>query len=273
VGCGLRDDAAALVRLVLAGDEERVAVAFDLAGGAFGRGAHLHPRPDCIARASRGLARSFKLGERRWPTSGELAATLLAACDRRMTGLVVAAHRRGAVAIGAEAALEALRRGAPLAIVAVDAGTIADEAFRVCMGSRTLEESGPERARGSRTLEESGPERARGSRTLEESGPARARGSRTLEESGPAREQATGGALGPRIIAWKNKSDLGGLLGEEAASLCAVRHAGIAGELKRLRAVADAAVASRVTGDGPQARKRAETHDEGAECSRRPEVR
>jgi ATP-dependent DNA helicase RecG len=37
-------------------------------------------------------------------------------------------------------------------------------------GSRTLEESGPERERGSRTLEESGPERERGSRTLEESG-------------------------------------------------------------------------------------------------------
>jgi hypothetical protein len=33
------------------------------------------------------------------------------------------------------------------------------------LGSRTLEESGPERERGSRTLEESGPERERGSRT------------------------------------------------------------------------------------------------------------
>jgi ATP-dependent Clp protease ATP-binding subunit ClpC len=48
-------------------------------------------------------------------------------------------------------------------------------------GSRTLEESGPERERGSRTLEESGPERERGSRTLEESGPERERGSRTLD--------------------------------------------------------------------------------------------
>jgi 23S rRNA (guanosine2251-2'-O)-methyltransferase len=44
-------------------------------------------------------------------------------------------------------------------------------------GSRTLEESGPEREGGSRTLEESGPEREGGSRTLEESGPKRERGS------------------------------------------------------------------------------------------------
>jgi monoamine oxidase len=60
--------------------------------------------------------------------------------------------------------------------------------LRAPFGSRTLEESGPERERGSRTLEESGPEREHGSRTLEESGPERERGSRTLEESGPERE-------------------------------------------------------------------------------------
>ena len=119
VGCGLQDDPSAMLRLVVAEDE----VAFDLAGGAFGRGAHVHPRPDCLAKVQRGLARSFK---REIKTSAvELAERLATACDRRMTGLALAARRAGALAIGADAALGALRRGAPLVIVAVDAATIA----------------------------------------------------------------------------------------------------------------------------------------------------
>ena len=52
VGCGLRADAAEMVRLVVA-DEE---VAFDLAGGGFGRGVHLHPTPSCSGQGSAGLA-------------------------------------------------------------------------------------------------------------------------------------------------------------------------------------------------------------------------
>jgi anaerobic selenocysteine-containing dehydrogenase len=87
---------------------------------------------------------------------------------------------------------------------------LTDLACEVAAGSRTLEESGPERTRGSRTLEESGPERTRGSRTLEESGPERTRGSRTLEESGPQHKRRsrtlasilarTARALGPQRI-------------------------------------------------------------------------
>src|SRR5271166_4942291 len=113
VGCGLPDDPSEMVRLVVADDQ----VVFDLAGGAFGRGAHVHARPECLAKAPRGLARSFK----RAPIDVvELGARLAAACDRRMTGLVLAARRSGGLAIGADAALSALRRGAPLVIVAVD---------------------------------------------------------------------------------------------------------------------------------------------------------
>jgi hypothetical protein len=71
------------------------------------------------------------------------------------------------------------------------------------LGSRTLDESGPEGERGSRTLDESGPEGERGSRTLDESGPERERGSRTLDESGPERERGSrtldeNGAPAPR---------------------------------------------------------------------------
>ena len=191
VGCGLRDAASAMVRLVVAEDE----VVFDLAGGAFGRGAHLHPRPECIEKAPRGLARTFKRDPK--VDAHELAARLSAACDRRMSGLMMAARRTNALAVGADASLEAIRRGAPLAVVAVDAGKIAQ----------------------------------------------------TLEVQGAVAEG--------RAIAWKAKNELGALLGEEAVAICAVRHAGIASELKVLRAAADAAaVATR----------------EGAECSRRPEA-
>jgi ribosomal protein L7Ae-like RNA K-turn-binding protein len=114
-----------------------------------------------------------------------------------MSGLMMAARRTNALAVGADASLEAIRRGAPLAVVAVDAGKIAQ----------------------------------------------------TLEVEGAIAEG--------RAIAWKSKNELGALLGETAVAICAVRHAGIASELKVLRAAADAAaVATR----------------EGAECSRRPEA-
>jgi predicted RNA-binding protein YlxR (DUF448 family) len=191
VGCGLRDAATAMVRLVVAEDE----VAFDLAGGAFGRGAHLHARPDCIEKAPRGLARTFKRDPR--VDVRALADRLVAACDRRMVGLMLAARRTNSLAVGTDASFEAFRRGAPLLVVAVDGGTIAQ----------------------------------------------------SLEVEGAIVEG--------RAIAWKTKNELGGLLGAPAVAICAVRHAGIAEELKVLRAAADAAaVATR----------------EGAECSRRPEA-
>ena len=191
VGCGQRDAASAMVRLVVADDE----VVFDLAGGAFGRGAHLHVRPDCIEKAPRGLARTFKRDPK--VNARELGVRLASACERRMGGLMLAARRTNALAVGTDASLEAVRRGAPLVLVAIDAGTVAQ----------------------------------------------------TLEVRGAVAEG--------RAIAWRTKSELGALLGEEAVAICAVRHAGIASELQVLRAAADAAaVATR----------------EGAECSRLPEA-
>lgn len=120
VGCGQRDDASALVRLVLAEDGE---VVFDLAGGSFGRGAHVHARPECLEKAPKGLSRAFKQEVR--ADARAMGTALAAACDRRAAGLVLAARRTGTLAVGADAALEAVRRGAPLLIVAVDAGTVA----------------------------------------------------------------------------------------------------------------------------------------------------
>jgi predicted RNA-binding protein YlxR (DUF448 family) len=125
VGCGVRDDASALVRLVIEDGE----VAFDLAGGAFGRGAHLHPRPTCMAKAPRGIDRAFR-GQGR-VDGAELGRRLVSACDRRMRGLLLAAHRLRAIAIGTDASFDALRAGDvrkggfSLAVVAVDAGSVA----------------------------------------------------------------------------------------------------------------------------------------------------
>jgi len=193
VGCGLHDDASAMLRLVVADDE----IAFDLAGGAFGRGAHVHARPDCLAKAPRGVARSFKRDPKVGPR--ELAERLVAACDRRMTGLLLAARRTGAVVWGADATLDAIRAGAPLAIVAVDAASVAQTA------------------------------------------------------------EVRGAVAEGRAIAWKTKDELGSVLGQPAVAVCAIRHEGIAGELRGLRAAAVAAVDAMTR--------------EGGECSRRPEAR
>ncbi len=56
VGCRQASEPDALVRFVLGLDGEIVP---DLAGGAFGRGAWVHPSPECLARAPRSMARSF----------------------------------------------------------------------------------------------------------------------------------------------------------------------------------------------------------------------
>ena len=186
VGCGEHVDAAELVRLVVADDE----VVFDLAGGAFGHGAHVHARPACLAAAPRGLSRAFK--REISLKADELGRRLVAASDRRMTGLLLAARRTRVLAVGTDEALGALRRGAALAIVAVDAGVVAK--------SREVEQAVSE----------------------------------------------------GRAIAWMSKADLGATLGEKTVAICAVRHAGIAGQFKTLRAAADAGAA---------------TTREGARCS------
>ena len=196
VGCGLRDDAAELLRVVATPDE----FAFDLAGGAFGRGVHLHARPACIEKAPRGLARGFRGTVKTDPAA--IGRRLVEACDRRMAGLLIAARRSRALAIGADAALEALENGAPLGVIAVDAGSI-------------------------------------------------------VETAEVQRCVADG-----RAMAWRTRSELGSLLGERSVAICAVRHAGIAAELKKMRVAADAGAAATTSATR-----------EGAECSRFPEAR
>jgi hypothetical protein len=187
VGCGARDLAAEMVHLIASGDVIAVDALFSKGGGprpdgVHGRGAHLHARPACIARAPAGLSRSLRRPS--GVTAGELGTRLVAACDRRMEGLLVSARRRGEVSVGADAAIDAARRGAPLVVVAVDAGTVSEKTEVI--------------------------------------------------------EAIAGG----RCIAWRTKAELGPLLGEQAVAICAVRHGGIAAELKKVRAAADAGAAA-----------------------------
>jgi predicted RNA-binding protein YlxR (DUF448 family)/ribosomal protein L7Ae-like RNA K-turn-binding protein len=208
VGCGQRGAASELLRLVVepadgdpaAGTPRDAAkgapgIVFDLAGGSFGRGAHVHARLPCLSRAPRGLSRAFRLTLA--VDTAELGRRLVAACDRRMCGLLLAARRLESVAVGTSASLDAIRSGASLAIVAVDAPPIASVT------------------------------------------------------------EVAGAIAAGRAIAWKEKSELGGLLGHEAVAICAVRHEAIAAELKRICAAATVGAAMR----------------EGDECSRRPEAR
>ena len=151
VGCGEQVDtgtegAAPLVRLVLppaAGEPAPAAdagaavmIAVDLKGGGFGRGAHVHPRPECIARAATaGLARAARRGDLA-VVSGEgsaplapasLAAAIRAAGEQRVTGLLSSAVRAREVVVGADAVSDACRAGeAALVIVATDAAAAAD---------------------------------------------------------------------------------------------------------------------------------------------------
>jgi predicted RNA-binding protein YlxR (DUF448 family) len=209
VGCGVSQPVASakgeLLRLVVADST----VVFDLAGGSFGRGAHVHPTPACLEKAPRGLARAFGRRGRDKGAQNEggapapvldaatLGARLVEAAGQRIQGLLLAARRLGEVAVGADAARDALSRGmreiemamparvpaAPLAIVAVDAGSVAS----------------------------------------------------SLEVT---RAVAEG-----RALAWSTKIELGSLLGEQAVAICTVRHESIAAEIKRMHAAADAGAA------------------------------
>jgi ribosomal protein L7Ae-like RNA K-turn-binding protein len=104
-----------------AAPDGRSEVAIDLAGTSFGRGAHVHARPDCLERACRGgLARAFRRPVSSSPA--ELARQIVRAAEQRIRGLLLGARRARLVAFGDEARESILCGTATLAIVAVDAG-------------------------------------------------------------------------------------------------------------------------------------------------------
>lgn len=127
-GCGKHAPAEELVRVVH--DPGSGAIAVDLAGrmprsAHVGRGAHVHPARDCVAKAVKsGFARSFKA--KIVADAATVAADIVSAADRRIEGLLSGARRAGELALGADAVAVALREGrAQLVVVARDAAAAA----------------------------------------------------------------------------------------------------------------------------------------------------
>jgi predicted RNA-binding protein YlxR (DUF448 family) len=123
VGCRSVAEPSELVRLVV-GPEGEVVV--DLAGGSFGRGAWVHPRPECLQKAApAGLSRALRTPVR--AQAGELVEKLRSAAARRVQGLIVAARRAHKLEAGATVVAEAVeQRKAELVLVATDARASAD---------------------------------------------------------------------------------------------------------------------------------------------------
>jgi predicted RNA-binding protein YlxR (DUF448 family) len=123
VGCGKRNPADVLVRLVL--DEVSSGVVPDAKGGGFGRGAHVHASPTCLEVAcKKGLPRAFKREVKADPAA--LALAIREAFGRRIDGLLSGGNRAGLVAVGTDAVLDALRGGsARVVLVAADAAAAA----------------------------------------------------------------------------------------------------------------------------------------------------
>jgi predicted RNA-binding protein YlxR (DUF448 family) len=124
-----------MIRLVL-GDDGALAV--DLLGRSFGRGAWVHPRPDCLARAARtGAAKGLKAPVKTDPRT--LVASVRAAADRRVEGLLSSARGAGRIAAGSDAARTACETGeAKLLLVAADARASADAGFVRVASSRGM---------------------------------------------------------------------------------------------------------------------------------------
>lgn len=123
-GCGKHADASDLVRVVL--DPSSGELAIDMAGGAFGRGAHVHGTPTCLAKALKGgFARVFKTEIK--GDAAAIGADIVQAADRRIEGLISGAKRAGQLAIGGDAVGEA--KEPKLLVVARDAAAAAKLPF------------------------------------------------------------------------------------------------------------------------------------------------
>ncbi|GAC1351304.1 MAG: hypothetical protein NVSMB1_03030 [Polyangiales bacterium] len=127
IGCGERGDALDMIRLVLIESPDgSCSIAPDAKGGAFGRGAHVHPCRECLERGcQRGLSRAFRRDLRADPVA--LASTIARAFDRRLCGLISGGVRGGLLAVGTDAVADALRAGrAHLILLAADATAAAE---------------------------------------------------------------------------------------------------------------------------------------------------
>lgn len=120
-GCRQHDERAALLRLVLAGDPPQVVP--DVARGAHGRGVSVHATRRCLQLAVRNGAVGRGLRTKVEISADQLAAWAASQYARRIDGLLVAALRSGAAAVGSERVRDAIaRRDVALLVLAQDAG-------------------------------------------------------------------------------------------------------------------------------------------------------
>lgn len=142
VGCRRQGTPKDLVRMVLGSEGE---VAFDLAGGAVGRGAWVHPIHACLSKAKKATSRSLKLesasSERgtNAESADALVVKLARAAARRGVGLIGAAHRARHLALGSDASKAAFDEGrARLVILATDARAAKRESWLEAAATRGL---------------------------------------------------------------------------------------------------------------------------------------
>jgi predicted RNA-binding protein YlxR (DUF448 family) len=95
-------------------------IAFDLAGGSFGRGGWVHPRSECLAKSVKSLG--YALRAPITVSAQEIHQCLVAAAWRRAEGLARAAKRSGHLVAGADAGAVVWKSGkVAVVIVAEDA--------------------------------------------------------------------------------------------------------------------------------------------------------
>ncbi len=125
VGCSEPGAPSALVTLRLAPTPDGgVVVLVGTQAGSTGRGAHVHPRVECLDRAVEGrLSKAFRREVR--VSALELGEAIGQREARRIEGLILTAIRTRKVAFGADASAEALSHGA-LVVAAKDAGRLVD---------------------------------------------------------------------------------------------------------------------------------------------------
>lgn len=139
VGCRGQDAKSQLVRFVLGGDPPRLAP--DLRARLPGRGALVHPRTRCVRAAVErgGFNRAFRrpVGAR----ADDVLRIVREQYERRIEGLLVSARRARSLAVGTDAAREAIRTGhVRLLVVADDAAGRRDELQRAAnrLGGRCV---------------------------------------------------------------------------------------------------------------------------------------
>jgi predicted RNA-binding protein YlxR (DUF448 family)/ribosomal protein L30E len=123
LSCQASAEPAEMVRLMLDLDGRLVP---DVGGGTLGRGAWVHPRPECLARINpRTLSRAFKREVR--GAGAEVAEAIAAAGKRRALSLLGAAIRARKAVAGSTVVEETLHRGGVrLVVVATDARAAAE---------------------------------------------------------------------------------------------------------------------------------------------------